>query len=227
MILENRSSLRNFEIFKNISDENLRCLEENASCISLQKGETLFWEHSKVENIYFLLQGNVTIYKENFNGKRKVIYMIGGGSFINEVIIDGKESSVSCDAFDRCQLLLFPQEKFLKILEKNPEIALAFINSMGNKIRRLYRQVKNSSVLSMEKKIAAKLWKLSKDYGEEIGKWTKINLKISNTLLAEMLGTNRETVSRGILKLSDKGYVEKKDGYFLVKSHKLRDFYRK
>lgn len=50
----------------------------------------------------------------------------------------------------------------------------------------------------MEKKLAAKLWKLSRDYGVKCEDGVTINMNISVTYLADLLGSKRETVSRSL-----------------------------
>lgn len=223
--------LKNNKIFSCLSSECLEEINEVSTFLEVKKKETIFLEHTGADQIYFLLQGNVILYRENLNGKRKVIYMIGAGNFLNEVVIDGMKSSVSCDTFDSCSFLVIPVEKIKILIFKYPEFGTLFFNSMSKKIRRLYRQVKNSTIISVEKKLAAKLWKLSQDYGKNQGEWTKLTIKINNTFLGEMLGTNRETVSRGMKKLIDLGVVSYKMEYnrkeCFVKSESLKKFYKK
>ncbi|MGL6167561.1 MAG: Crp/Fnr family transcriptional regulator [Fusobacteriaceae bacterium] len=224
-------NLKEFPIFNEVSEDCLKEIMEISAILEFSKKQIIFLEHRNINQIYFLLHGNVVLYRENLNGKRKIIYMIGAGNFINEVVIDGTKSSISCDSFDHCKLLVIPVEQIKILIFKYPEFGTIFLNSMSKKIRRLYRQIKNSSIISIEKKIAAKLWKLSQDYGKSIGEWTNFSIKINNTLLAEMLGTNRETVSRGMRKLINEGIVSYGLIYnskeLIVKSDALKKFYKK
>ena len=50
----------------------------------------------------------------------------------------------------------------------------------------------------MEKKLAAKLWKLSRDYGVPYEQGVLINFPITITSLADFLGSYRETISRAL-----------------------------
>lgn len=215
-----------WEIFKNLSKPCINEFINLCHCHTFKKKDNLFLENVKVEYIYFLLEGNIVLYKENFNGKKKIIYMIGQGSFINESAIDGTPSAVSCDFFQDSKILSISIANLRNFFRKYPDFALIFMESMSKKMRRLYRQIKNSSAISMEKKIAAKIWKLSHDYGKIEGDWTKITIKVSNILLAEMLGTNRETISRGLQKLREKELIVYKNGFWYVKRGAIKLFYR-
>jgi CRP-like cAMP-binding protein len=54
---------------------------------------------------------------------------------------------------------------------------------------------------------AARLWKLSRDFGVETERGTKINFDLTTAFLAELLGAQRETVSRQLKILSEKGLI--------------------
>ena len=77
------------------------------------------------------------------------------------------------------------------------------VNSLSIKVRRLYRQLKNTTPLKIEKKVAAKLWKLAKDYGVTTEDGILIDLNITITYLADLFGSQRETISRALGQLED------------------------
>ena len=98
---------------------------------------------------------------------------------------------------------------------------------MGRKIRRLYRQLKNTVPIKMDKKLAAKLWKLSKDYGVKVNRGVLINLDITVTYLADMLGSSRETISRCISDFQKSNLIEFKDKKIIVKNRESLSRYFK
>lgn len=64
------------------------------------------------------------------------------------------------------KLIKVPKDKLLAVMEQDFQLTKAILDSMALKIRRLYRQLKNTSgSIRLDKKIAEKLWKLSTDYG--------------------------------------------------------------
>ena len=52
------------------------------------------------------------------------------------------------------------------------------------------------SSIHLQRKLASKLWKMSRDFGVEAEGGTEINMNLSITFLADMLGAPRETTSR-------------------------------
>lgn len=66
---------------------------------------------------------------------------------------------------------MIPRERLWTVMERDPALTRAVVQSMALKIRRLYRQLKNTTnALSGEKRLAAKLFKLGRDYRRGDGK---------------------------------------------------------
>lgn len=142
--------------------------------------------------------GKVSVFKNSEKGQRKIIYILDSGSFLNEDSIDNSSVSTSCEAFEDSCIMYFFRNDLVQMMKENFELTQIIISSMSKKMRRLCRQVKNTVPIKMDKKVAAKLWKLAKDYGIKTENGTLIDINISITYLADMLGSTRETISRNM-----------------------------
>ncbi|SMB90330.1 transcriptional regulator, Crp/Fnr family [Desulfonispora thiosulfatigenes DSM 11270] len=200
-------ALQRLVIFKDLNIETINLLTEKANLVDMEKGKTIFIDKDEVKQIYIVVTGKVSLYKISESGQKKVIFILDQGSLINEVILDDLSASINCEAFEKGKLLVFAKNDFLDIMKQDFELTKNVLNSFAIKVRRLYRQMKNTTTLNMEKKLAAKLWKLSKDYGQEVEEGVVINLKITITYLADMFGCARETTSRALKKLEDSGLI--------------------
>ena len=79
----------------------------------------------------------------------------------------------------------------------------------------------------MEKRLAAKLWKLSKDYGIETENGVVINMNISVTYLADLLGSKRETISRALKILLNENLIEYDNKKIkIINQEKLAQFFK-
>ena len=117
--------------------------------------------------------------------------------------------------------------KFFDIMKEDFELSKVIINSLAIKVRRLYRQSKNSIPIKVEKRVAAKLWKLSRDYGIPHEDGTLIDLNITITYLADMFGAPRETISRALKILNNEGLIINKNKKIIVPDrNKLVRFFK-
>ena len=76
------------------------------------------------------------------------------------------------------------------------------------KIWRLGHQLKNTmGSIYLERKLAAKLWKLSRDFGVPGKRGLEIDIHMTVTFLADLLGAPRETTSRVCKTLAEHGLI--------------------
>lgn len=75
--------------------------------------------------------------------------------------------------------------------------------------------------------MAAKLLKLSWDHGMEDENGVRIDMNLTVTYLAEMLGSKRETVSRQVKSLVEQGLVMVKNNkYIIPDQEKLSKYFK-
>ena len=196
------------DMFAHLREETLEKMCNLGIKKSVVKGEHIFRDKEKEENIYVVLSGKVSLYKINESSQKRVIFILGREKIVNEVILDDLPASVSCEVFEDGEVLCFNRNKFIDIMRDDFELTTRVINSLAKKVRRTYRQLKNATPIKMEKRVAAKLWKLCKDYGVEKEYGTLIDLNISITYLADMFGTPRETISRAMKVLQQNNLVK-------------------
>lgn len=225
MIKATEQDFNQISVFKEIDERTLELLKAKAFKVRLKKGELLFYEKQKVNKIYLILHGRLTMYRNSEEGQKRVVYILGDGDFVNEVIFDDLPASINCEAFQESCVLYFNKKDLLEIMAGDFQLTKVIINSMARKIRRLYRQLKNTVPIKMDKKLSAKLWKLCKDYGVEVEEGTLIDMNISITYLADMLGSTRETISRCMKRLEKSGMVKYVDKKILVRDPKELSIY--
>lgn len=216
------------EVFQQATADSVRDLADCGSLRRLAKGEHLFLDKEPVKMLFIVISGLVTLYTIDSQGEKKVIFILDKGKLINEVILQGGTDSINCEAFDDAQILCFDKQDFLRIMQRDFALAKGVLDSLAIKVRRLYRQLKNTpSSVRSDKRIAAKLWKLSRDYGIPYENGTKINMDLSITYLADMLGSRRETVSRQLKALAMQGLIRIEDGQMVIPDRdKLSSYFK-
>ena len=158
--------LRNIEVFRQVTPNSITILSSCGTMRYLSKGEHLFLDKEPVEMLYIIVSGLVSLYKVNSKGEKKVIFILDKGKLINEAILQGLSASINCEVFEDAQILCFDKSDFLRVMENDFVLTKIVLDSLSIKVRRLYRQLKNTSnSVRGDKRIAAKLWKLSNDYG--------------------------------------------------------------
>lgn len=212
-----KEAMSQAEMLSGISDESLRVLESSASFKTIKKGSHIFRDKDIVSILYIVASGQVTLYKMNNEGERKVIFILGSGRCLNEEVFYHMPVSINAEVLEDALCLCLPRAAIEAQMRNDCLLSKAVIDSMAHKIRRLYRQLKNTTgAIRADKRIAAKLWKLAYDNGIPCNKGVQINLDLSITYLADMLGMKRETVSRQLKVLTEAKVLIMEKGRFIV-----------
>lgn len=219
--------LKNIDVFKNIKISTIEELTKKGSVFKLDKKEVLFHEGEIVENVYFLISGKVSIYKMNEFGERKIIFILNQGDMINEVLINNSTTAVACKAFEKSEIVKFNIDDFIGIMQTDFNLVKNILDSLEKRNRRLYRQLKNSTYIKIEKKLAAKLYRLNREFGVDKGEWRLLDVKgITMTYLADMLGCKRETLSRAMKILQNENLVKLENKKIYIKPDELSLFFK-
>lgn len=219
--------LKKLELFQDLQEETLDKLCHAGIKKKVYRGEHLFRDKEKEINIFIVFSGKVSLYKINESSQKRVIFILGPDKIINEVILDDTPASVSCEIFEDGEILSFNREKFIEIMKIDFQLTTVVINSLARKVRRTYRQLKNATPIKMERRVAAKLWKLCKDYGVACESGILIDLNISITYLADMFGAPRETISRAMKVLQQNNLVKmEKKQIIIPEPNKLIKYFK-
>lgn len=217
-----KEELSKIEVFSNISKESLTLLSQYSMIKKYSAGSHIFYDKDDVDTLYIVISGVVSLYKINEKGQKRVIFMLGLGKMVNEVIIQELPASINCEVFEEALILCYNKYDFLSVMEQDFILTKNIICSLSTKVRRMYRQLKNTTPsIRVEKRLAAKLWKLSKDHGIPCDGGILINMNISITYLADLMGSQRETISKALKVLTTKGLIQNYDKKIMVCSQEL------
>lgn len=215
-------------VFNGVDRKLVDDLEKKLIKLNTETNTLLFREGDILDSIYMVESGQYAMFKLSSTGDQRVIFTLGPGEILNYPERRPYPISIACRVIRGGVVYKLEQKTLFEAIEKDPILALNTIDLYNLRMRRLYRQLKNSSgSVRLDKRIAAKLWKLSKDYPTPHPEGVAINLKITTTFLAELIGASRESVSRNLKPLLKSGLVLQERGTFIIPDRSQLEFYFK
>ena len=220
-------AFNNIDILKNVSSKTIEYIKPYSNLKTYKEREHVFMDKDEISNLYIIVLGKAALYKLNNFGDKKIIFIFDEGKILNEHSLQNIKVSINCEILETSVIMSIPCSIFIKAMENDFLLSKSILDLMSLNIRRLYRQLQNTTNnLECEKKLASKLLKLAKDNGIYCENIVKINIPLTVTYISEMIGSRRETVSRQIKKLSDLSLIEFKDNFIFIKDiEKLRNYF--
>ena len=228
-MLEILYKLKNTDIFKNASNSTLSRLVAAGKIKNYKKNDIIYSDKKTTDYIYFLLEGKVIIYNISHNGNRKIIFILGAGKLISFNVMNDGLTSVFSEAIEKTQVLSIERSEFLKILKLDFEFLKSIMSEYEKYIWRMGHQLKNTiGNIYIERRVAAKLLKLGRDFGLKIDEGILIDIEMTITFMADFIGAPRESISRACKKLINEKLIKFENKKFtILNSDKLAEYYRR
>lgn len=202
---------KQFPIFRDLTADELEEVAQIASQKDYPRGGTIFIEGEKRTAVYFILSGLVKVFKVSSEGQEQVISFLQTEEMFPHVgFFDDTDYPATATAVTNVQLLRIPIEAFDQLLLRNPKIAIKVMKVMGEKLLELQQRIQSITSQDVFTRIIGALVKFSRELGkvQADGKTIKINMPMTNTDLANLIGVTRESVNRALNRLKKEGIIE-------------------
>ncbi|MEI7025027.1 Crp/Fnr family transcriptional regulator [Paenibacillus sp. y28] len=201
-----------------ISKENFERLKSIMYIKEVKKGSYLFWEGDLAQKLYFVISGRVRILKSSDTGRDLTMYLHQSGDLFGQV--DPFQDSVhsfSAEAMEDSEIGIIQRKDLEVLLWQHGDLAIEFMKWMGLMHRLTQTKFRDLMMFGKMGALCSLLIRLSNSYGTAREKEIFIDLKLSNTEMADMIGSTRESVNRMLSDLRKENVVEYQDGHILIR----------
>lgn len=194
--------LRATSLFGGLDDVLLREAIGEAGVIDIRDHRSLFCQGRPAENFFVVLAGWVKVFRLQADGQETVLMLFGPGETVAEAaIFDDARYPAHAEALPGSRLLAIPARGFLRLIEREPRVAVPIIGSLSRRLRVLVSDLEASRGAPTHRRLARLLWGLSP---REDGPVT-LQLPFEKVLLAQRLGMTAPSLSRAFARLRPYG----------------------
>ena len=196
--------LRKVPLFSQLAPSDLERVSEISRERAYPRNSVILFEDDPGDALYVVAQGQVKVVLIGEDGREVILSVMGEGEFFGEMaLVDDEPRSAHVIAMEDSTLLVLRREDFQGILKQTPGIALALLRELSRRLRRVDEKVGSLVLLDVNGRVAQLLLDLADEAGSE-----RITRRLTHHTIAQMIGSSRETVSRTMRELVEKGYIE-------------------
>ena len=186
--------------------EELKKLSADRKIRTYKPKESLFSEEDYPRYLYFIVSGQIKLYKTNSFGKELILKLLGPGDFFGYTpLIEQINYPYSASATEETAVSLVPREDFSKLLFANRDVSARFIQLLAKNIREKEKQLLELAYNSVRKRVANALLEIQKQQ-------ESAEIHLLREDLARIVGTAKESVIRMLAEFKDDGYITIRDG---------------
>jgi len=178
-----------------------------ASLREYKAATTIFAQGDAAATVLFVEEGAVRLSVVSHAGKEAVIAVLEENHFFGEGCLAGQpQRMVTATAMTDCSIRAVEKSEMIRQLHNRPAFADVFLAHMLTRNIRIEEDLVDQLFNSTEKRLARTLLLLAR-YGEPDQARTALP-KISQELLAEMVGTTRSRINFFMNKFRKLGFIE-------------------
>jgi CRP/FNR family transcriptional regulator, cyclic AMP receptor protein len=154
-------------------------------------------------------EGTVRIFVSSGRGDEMVLAALRRPDGLGEIaLLDDEPRTASAEAMDAVSsLLAFPRSTFHDVIHQDPAIADALLRSAGRLFRRMTSQAADLVFLDLEGRVAKLLNGMAEERGEPGEAGISLDLGVTQSHLASMVGGSRQSVNQIPHALQSRGLV--------------------
>lgn len=196
-------------LFTNLQPHDLETLERVISTHRSPAKTVIFSAHEAGQTLFIITVGRVKVSAMTHDGREIILAILKRSDFFGEMsLLDGKPRSATVTAVEDTELLVLQRDDFLAMLDRNPQLALRMLETMATRLRKTDRRVESLALMSVYGRIAGILLQLAEEDGIRVGYDVIIPHRPLHVDIAKMAGTTRETVTRVLNDLRERGYLK-------------------
>jgi CRP-like cAMP-binding protein len=189
----------------------LATIGEGRKLVLFEKKQTIFAQGDLADAVFYIQTGKVKLTVVSKTGKEATIGILGAVDFCGEGSLAGQELRMgSATAMTDCTVLRIEKKAMMEALHREHEFSDMFVAYLLSRNIRYEEDLVDQLFNSSEKRLARILLLLA-HFGKE-GKPESVVPKISQEMLAEMIGTTRSRVSFFMNRFRELGFIHYNGG---------------
>jgi len=190
---------------------------------NLKKNETVYAQGDAADAIFYVQKGQLRVTVTSANGKEATLALVGAREFLGEdcMVLAHPLRLATATAMTECALLRISKAEMVRVVHREHALSDVFVSFLLTRNARVQADLVDQLFNSSEKRLARILLLLAQ-FGKESKPETVVP-KVSQEILAEMIGTTRSRVSFFMNRFRKLGFIEY-NGEILVHNTLLNIF---
>jgi len=175
--------------------------------VKFRRAEKIYSQGDPARGVKYIQEGGVKLSVTNEEGKEAVVAMLGPGDFLGEGCLAGQPVCMgTATAIVPTSILFIEKAEMMRVLRTEHVFSDLFIAHMLTRNIRVEEDLVDQLFNSSEKRLARTLLLLAR-YGKE-DQPQGVLPKVSQEMLAEMIGTTRSRVNFFMNKFRKLGFIK-------------------
>jgi CRP-like cAMP-binding protein len=202
------SQVRDFAIFHNIDDADLRAVLQSAKTRRVAKRAVVFEQGQSATEFFVLMHGHLKVAQTTPEGRQIIVRIVEPGELFGVAVALGRSDyPATATAMEECIILAWPSSTWSSLVTRAPLLAVNALHTIGQRVEEAHTRLREVSTEDVERRVAHLLLRIVGAKGSKTGDAADLGFPITRHEIAEMTGTTIYTVSRVLSAWEKEGLV--------------------
>jgi CRP/FNR family cyclic AMP-dependent transcriptional regulator len=200
------------EVFGCLPPAEREQLAGRAVLRSLSKGDRAFVRGDDSNGMFVLVRGSVALTVDSSDGNEVLLAVLRAPQSFGELaVIDGGPRAASAVAREPSTLLCLPTAEVRRLVRTEPDVAQALLHQLASLLRRVDDSLSDLVLVDLSGRVAQFLADAAAAAPVRLtaGGGVPLDLRLTQTELARLVGGSRQQVNRVIVNLAASGAIER------------------
>lgn len=204
-------------LLRHLQAEELARLAASAVLARHRAQATIFQHGDPGTSMMAVVSGKVKICNYSPDGKEMVLNIIDRGGLFGEIaVLDGQPRSGDAVAIEDTELLVLERTRLMPFLTANPEIPTRLIAVLCQRLRQTSEALEDALLRDASSRVARGLLRLAKTFGKEEAAGLRLDIKLSQQQIGNLIGISRESTNKYIVDWTRAGYLAVNGGFITI-----------
>lgn len=195
ILLCQNCAVESISIFSMLNMDEKRILEKSKTCISLEKGEILYREGSRMNGFYCVHQGVLKMYKTGIEGKEQIIRFAKAGDIMGyRSVLSQEPACTTAKVIERTSVCFIPASTLFELVKQNSQFSMTLMKQTCTELGEANKYIMDIAQKTVRERLAEILLLLKDTF--DLDKDNTLQITLTREEIANMVGTATESVIR-------------------------------
>jgi CRP/FNR family cyclic AMP-dependent transcriptional regulator len=209
--------LRQVPVFEALMPQDLQRVADVAVPRSFAPGHVIFREGDASDTCYVVRSGHARAVRGSADGRQITLAHFGPGDIFGELaMFDDERRSATVETLDAVAAIAILGPDMRRLLREHPDLAVKLVIGLGRRLREANERLARQSFQTVQSRVAIVLGHLVAQAQAEGAGDDDVLVRVTQSDIAQLAGSSRESASRFLAVLERAGIVEQGRGRVVV-----------
>jgi CRP-like cAMP-binding protein len=195
-------------VFCNLPPAHLHELNLHKTTNRYKRGQVVFYEGNKPTGLFCVGSGKIKLFKTGSEGKEVILRITQAGDVLGyRGILTDHPYSSTAEVIEDAEICFIDRHFFNRLAAEDSNLALELIRRLGEELFKVETRISDMMNRDVRHRFIRLLLTLMKTHGKKEARGMLIDIRLTRSELAAMVGATPETIIRTLSDLEKENYL--------------------